>query len=241
MKKFGFQISVIAAIASVGILSSCGHLRCVHGSGNIITENRKANNFTKLDISDAFKVHLTQDSSLTISIKGDDNELKYVSTSVEGNTLHIKSKKNFCDGDSIVINIGIKKIDEIDASGAVVISSNGKINTGDLSLGLSGATKLNLDINAGNVDTQNSGVAEMNLKGQAASHKIQTSGMSKLNAFDFVVGDYDIDISGVGNCKINVLKTLSVHSSGAAEVEYKGSPATVNNDKSGASKITKVD
>ncbi|GAA3980882.1 head GIN domain-containing protein [Mucilaginibacter dorajii] len=241
MKKLSFNTAVLAVIVSVSIFSSCRRLRCVHGSGNIITENRKANDFTKLDISDAFKVHLKQDSSLSISIKGDDNQLKYVSTSVEGGTLHIKSKKNFCDGDSIVINIGIKKLDEIDASGAVVISSVGKINTGDLKFGLSGATKLNLDVNAANVVTENSGMAEVNLTGQAASHKIESSGISKVNAFDFVVGDYDINTSGIGNCKINVLKTLNVHSSGASEVQYKGSPATVNNDKSGASKITKVD
>lgn len=65
--------------------------------------------------------------------------------------------------------------------------------------------------------------------------------MGKINAFDFVVGEYTIRSSGASHCKINVLKTLNVHSSGASEIKYKGSPSTVNNDKSGASSIEKVD
>jgi len=56
-----------------------------------------------------------------------------------------------------------------------------------------------------------------------------------------VVGDYDISTSGAGNCEINVLHSLNVSSSGASEVKYKGNPSSVNNDKSGASTLQKVD
>lgn len=240
MKKLGLNIAAVVAIALVSILSSC-RFRCVHGSGNITTENRKANEFTKLDISGEFKVNLKQDSSLTISITGDDNLLKYVSTSVEGNQLTIKSKKNFCKEDSIVVNVGIRHLKEIGASGAVTVSSIGKINTGDIKFDLSGATRINLDLNAANVITEGSGMSELNLTGQAASHHVESSGVSKINAFDFVVGDYVIKTSGVSHCRINVLKTLNIHSSGAADIDYKGSPSTVNNDKSGASTVKKVD
>ncbi|HEY9197019.1 MAG TPA: head GIN domain-containing protein [Mucilaginibacter sp.] len=241
MKKSTPYIIAAFALASLSLFSSCKHFRCVHGSGNIVTENRKANEFTRLDVSGSYKVFLKQDSSLTISIKGDDNLLKYVSTSVEGDQLTIKSRKNFCSDGDIVINIGIRNLKEIGASGAVELSSAGKINTGDLKFDLSGATKINLDVNAANLVSETSGMSELNLTGQAASHRVETSGVAKIHAFDFVVGDYEINTSGVSDCKINVLKTLNVHSSGASEIQYKGSPATVNNDKSGASSIKKVD
>jgi hypothetical protein len=240
MKKASLAIAVVIACASLSILSSC-NFACVHGSGKLATEQRKANDFKKIDISGAFKIHLKQDSSLSISITGDDNLLKYVSTSVEGDRLLIKSKKSMCDVDSIVINIGVHNLNEIKSSGAVEVSSTGKLITGDLNIHLSGATKVNLDLNAANVVTDGSGVSELNLKGQAASHRIESSGVAKVNAFDFVVGDYTVNTSGVSNCKINVLKTLNVRSHGAAEIQYKGSPSTVNSDKAGASKIQKVD
>ncbi|WP_184550404.1 head GIN domain-containing protein [Mucilaginibacter sp. FT3.2] len=239
MKKFSLNIAASIAIASVSIFSSC-RFHCVRGSGNITTENRQANEFTKLDIAGNFKVHLKQDSSLKITITGDDNLLKYISTSVDGDELHIKSKKSFCD-ENIVINIGVRNLKEIGASGAVEVWSDGKINASDFKFDLSGATKINLDLNAASVKTESSGMSELNLTGQAASHNIESSGATKINAFNFVVGDYEINTSGVSNCKINVLKTLNVHTSGAADIEYKGSPGTVNNDKSGASSIKKVD
>jgi hypothetical protein len=240
MRKAGLIIAVAFALASVSILSSC-RFACVRGSGKITTEQRKANDFKKIEISGGFKIHLKQDSSLTIAITGDDNLIKYVSTSVEGGKLFIKSKKSMCDADSMVINIGIHNLNEIIASGAVEISSADKIVVGDLNIHLSGATRLNLDVNAANVVTDGSGVSELNLKGQAASHRVESSGVVKVNAFDFVVGEYTLNTAGVSKCKINVLKTLNVHSKGAAEIEYKGSPSTINNDKAGASKLIKVD
>jgi predicted small secreted protein len=240
MKKYNLTIAIVIACLSLNVLSSC-RFNCVRGSGKKATEQRKADDFKKIEVSGAFKVHLKQDSLLSIDITGDDNLLKYVSTSVDGDRLYIKSKKSMCDADSIVINIGIHNLSQIKVSGAVEISSTGKINTGDLNIDLSGATKVNLDLNAANIVTDGSGVSEFNLKGQAASVRVESSGVSKVNAFDFVVGDYTISTSGASHCKINVLKTLNVHSSGASEIQYKGSPSTVNNDKSGASKIQKVD
>jgi hypothetical protein len=239
MKKFNLYIVASIALLSVSVFSSC-RFHCVRGSGNITTENRQAEEFTRLNISGSFKVILKQDSSLKLSITGDDNLLKYVSTSVEGSELRIKSKKSFCD-DHIEITVGVRNLKEIGASGAVEVSSDGKINAGDFKFDLSGATKVNLDLNAANVTTKGSGMSELNLKGQAASHSVRSSGATEINGFEFVVGDYEINTSGVSNCKINVLKTLNVHTSGAADIEYKGSPATVNNDKSGASSIKKVD
>ncbi|SDP78893.1 Putative auto-transporter adhesin, head GIN domain [Mucilaginibacter sp. OK268] len=239
MKKTGLVIAIIAC-ASLSIISSC-KLVCVHGSGKIITEQRKATDFSRIDISGAYKIHLKQDSSLSISVTGDDNLLKYVSTSVNGGKLVIKTTKTICLDDSLVVNIGIRKLEELKSSGAVEVSSTGKITTGDLNIHLSGATKVNLDLNAANVNSHGSGVSELNLTGQAATHQVEFSGVGKINAFDFVVGEYTINSSGASHCKINVLKTLNVHSSGASEIRYKGSPTTVNNDKSGASSIEKVD
>lgn len=241
MKKINLIIAIVASCSLLSIVSSC-RFTCVHGSGKRISEQRKANEFKKIEIEGAFKIHLKQDSSLSIGLSGDDNLLKYISTSVEGDKLIIRTtKKNLCDADSIVINIGIHNLSEIKASGAVSISSTGKIKVTDLGIGLSGATKVNLDLDADNVVAEGSGVSELDLKGQAASMRIKASGVAKVKAFDFVVGEYTINTAGVGKCYINVLKTLNIHSAGASEIEYKGNPSTINNDKAGASKIKKVD
>jgi len=240
MKKTIFNLMVLVSGLSLVLLSSC-RFGGVRGSGNVITETRKVGDFSKIDISGAYKVNLKQDSSSSIIISADDNLLKYIKTEINGDKLRIYSKKNLRPRGDLTITIGVKSLKAIETSGAVEVSSDGKITVQDLKFDLSGETKITMDMNAANVITEGSGATHINLTGQASSHRVDLSGASKINALDFVVGDYTIETSGLSKCEINVLNSLNIHSSGASTVRYRGNPKTVNNDKSGASSVEKID
>jgi hypothetical protein len=239
MKNFRINIILVAVAVALSFFTSC-RFGCIKGSGKDVTENRKVNDFTKLDISGGYTVNLKQDSTLALQITGDEKFMKYVRTEVSGNKLRIFSRKNFC-GSNVVINIGVKGLSEIKSSGAIELNTQGKLTAQDLKLALSGASKLNMDLNAGTVTTTGSGATEITLTGQAGTHNIKPSGAGKLHALDFIVGDYKINTSGASNCQINVLKTLDVKTSGASEITYRGNPSSINNNKSGASSITKAE
>lgn len=240
MKKTILNLLVFVSGISFLLLSSC-RINCVHGSGNETSETRKVAEFTKIEISGEYKVNLKQDSSSSLTINADDNLLKYIKTEVNDGKLHIYNKKNICGSGDIVVNVGIRNLKNIQASGAVEVASDGKIVVQDLHFDLSGATKITMDLNAANLSTEASGATRINLTGQASSHNIEMSGASKLMALDFVVGNYNIETSGASKCEINVLNSLSVHTSGASSIRYRGNPKTINNDKSGASSIKKID
>jgi hypothetical protein len=206
----------------------------------MITENHTMGDFNALDISGNFKVKLKQDSSLAVSITADDNLMKYIHTSIDGGRLHIYTKKNLCGSGELVINIGVKNLEKIKSSGAIDVTSDGKINTKDLVFDLNGASKVDLDLNAANVTTEGSGAAEIKLKGQAVSHKVELTGSGKIYALDFVVGSYDIETTGASHCEINVLHDLNVNTTGASEIQYRGNPTNVNSHKTGASSLTKI-
>ncbi|HEY8782672.1 MAG TPA: head GIN domain-containing protein [Mucilaginibacter sp.] len=239
MKKIYLALWAIIAGVALGGLSSC-MLNCVHGSGHVVSEERKVGDFSRISISGGYKVILKQDSSMSLKITGDDNLLKYIKTEADGDRLRIYNKRNLCNNGEMTINIGIRNLDELKASGAVEVESDGKIHTQDLRFKLSGATKITMDLNAANVATTGSGATELNLKGQATSHNINISGVGHVYAFDFVVGSCEIETSGAGHCDVNVLNSLHVHSSGASEVRYRGNPSSVTNEKSGASSVEKV-
>ncbi len=239
MKKIHLTILLLIAGIMLGGLSSC-MFNCVHGSGHQKTEDRKVEDFSRITIFGGFKVILKQDSSLGVRITADDNLLRYIKTEVSGGRLHITTSKNMCNTGEMIVSIGFRNLEELKASGAVEVEADGKVTTRDLRFKLSGATKITMDLNAANVSTNGSGVTELNLKGQATSHDIELSGSGKVHAFDFVVGSCNIQTSGVGHSEVNVLKSLSVHSSGASEVKYRGNPSSVTNDKSGASSVEKV-
>lgn len=240
MRKFYTGLVLfITAIGASG-LSSC-RTGCVHGSGNRIIKTRKVSGFTKLDVQGGYVVNLKQDSSGIMTITADDNLMDYIRSSVEDNTLHIFSRKNFCNKGPIVINIGISKLEELKGAGAVEFNTDTKINTQDLAIDLAGAGRVTLDLNAAKVSTTGSGSTEVNLKGQATSHTVNFTGSGKLNALDFVVSDYDIETTGASDCQINVLRKLTVNSTGSSDVEYRGNPSNVNTSKTGSSTVKKID
>ena len=241
MKTFNFKILLLIAAVSVTLFSSCRRFRCIKGTGSVRTETRKMKGFTKLDISGGYKVTLKQDSTESISISIDDNLFKYVETTVDGNTLSVKSRRNICPSGEATLIIGVKNLEGVEASGAVDVKSDGRLNIKDLNINLAGSTKIDLDLNAANVHTSAAGLSEIYLKGQAASHDVDMSGSGKVEALDFVVAKYKISTSGASKCRINVLNELDVHTSGSSDIQYRGNPAKVNNDQSGASSVKKID
>ena len=199
------------------------------------------NDFTRLDSSGGFKINLKQDSSLTVSVTADDNLMKYIHASLDGDKLRIYSKKNLCGSSEIVLNIGVKNLEVIKISGGINLATDGKLITKDLHLELNGASKIDMDLNAANVFTEGSGSTDMTLRGQASSHKIEFAGSGKVKALDFVVGSYDIETTGASDCSINVLKDLNVKTTGAADIKYRGNPTSVTTSKTGAASVTKIE
>ncbi|WP_342647598.1 head GIN domain-containing protein [Mucilaginibacter sp. CSA2-8R] len=239
MKKHLYFLPILLLLIGVITLPAC-HIGCIKGSGKKVNESRMVGSFSKLDISGEFKINLKQDSGHAVTVMADDNLMKYIKTEVSGDKLRVFTRKNFCSENVITVTIPVKQLSEIKGSGAVTLTSDGRINTQNFKMELSGVSKVDMDLSAADVQTKVSGAAEISLKGQAASHKVEVAGISKLHAFDFVVGNYNIQTSGSGNCEINVLKTLIVHTSGAADIKYKGNPSSIESEKSGASKLVKV-
>ncbi|TWR25285.1 DUF2807 domain-containing protein [Mucilaginibacter achroorhodeus] len=242
MKTRYFKISLVIALASLTVLSSsCKRFRCKKGSGNIKTETRKIGEFTKLEISGGFNVTLKQDSSQSLTINADDNLLQYIQTEVSGNTLLIKNKRNICGSHQMNLVVGVRNLEALKASGGIELKSDGRLNTKELELELKGATKINMDLSATNVRVTGKGSTELDLRGQAASADVRLTGSGNINALEFVVGRYNLETTGASDCNINVLNELNVHSTGASEVKYRGTPSTVNTDKTGAASVKKID
>jgi len=66
---------------------------------------------------------------------------------------------------------------------------------------------------------------------------IYITGSGNVDAFDMVVNDCNIRISGAGNCEVHVIHSLDVDISGVGNVWYRGNP-TVTTDVSGVGNIS---
>lgn len=239
MRKFQLSIFALIAVISIGSLSSC-RLHCIRGSGNQITENRKLSVFTKIDVSESFKVIVKQDSSNTITVTADDNLLKYIRTDVTGGTLRIYTKKNLCNSGEMVVKVPVRMLDGLKASDAAEIVSDGKINGKDVYLRLSDGSRINIDLTASKVNIRSGDASELDLKGQASSAEVELSDGSKIFAKDFVTGTSWVRASDGSYGELNVMNTLNVHGSDGSVIKYHGNPQTVNANNSDGASVEKV-
>ncbi|MBW4889618.1 DUF2807 domain-containing protein [Mucilaginibacter sp. HMF5004] len=240
MKKtqlFAFALSVLAV---ANIFSSC-HSGCTKGSGISATETRDAGVFSKIDISGPFVVTVKQDSVSSVKITADNNLMKEIKTNVSGDKLEVKTESGICPSGQIVVSISTKNLSAIKTAGEVKLTSAGKITAKDFEFDLSGVAKINMDLNADKVSTTGSGLTDLSLTGQAVSHKINLSGSGQVDALNFVVSQYKIESSGATDFKINVLNDLSINSSGASNIEYRGNPKNISNNKSGVGSLKEIE
>jgi hypothetical protein len=240
MKKTYLSALLLVSLTLMVIFSSC-HLDCKKGSGKSATETRDASVFSKLDISGPFTVSIKQDSATSIKVTGDDNLMGDIKTNISGDMLEIKTDDGICPSGQINVVISTKNLSLIKAAGTVKLASDGKITAKDIEFDLSGSSKINMILNADNVTTTGSGVTDITLTGQAVSHKIILSGTAQVDALNFVVGQYRVESSGATDLKINVLDDLSINSSGASNIEYRGNPKNVSNNKSGVGSLKKIE
>jgi hypothetical protein len=229
------------ALLPISILLNSCNVNCISGSGRQVTEDRSLVAFTKVEFGGTIKLKIRQDSLPFMRITADDNIQKLIKTQINGEVLKIEMDGDFCNTGEIIIELGSKQWKGIKASGDTKIMTENQINTNEFDLDLSGSSEVDLDLMTAIFRAESSGSSKINLKGQARKSDINLSGASEINAFDFVVGDYDIKSSGASKCAINVLNSLKINSSGASEVLYKGYPKEIVNDKSGSSTLTHED
>ncbi|SMC95609.1 head GIN domain-containing protein [Pedobacter africanus] len=215
--------------------------KCIEDSGNHVSRAITLKNFDKIKVEGAIKLVMTQDSSYKVQVEADSNIITYVKADVSGAELRLKlDYDRYCGTDSIIIHAGIGELKGLQLDGAVKVMGEGRIYAADVDLSFSGASDVRLDLSAAKVTTKVDGVGKIALSGQAGTHDLKIKGTAKVNAFDFIVGVYNIDTEGTGKAEINVLNELKVKTSGSSEIYYKGNPKKVDEKKSGATKLEKV-
>ncbi len=203
--------------------------------------DREVGPFTKLELSVAADLHLTQGDTHKLVLEGDEDDLEDIETEVRGGTLKIEHKKAFHFGsnDRITIYVTMKDIEELSVGGSGNIEAETPIRSGDIELNVSGSGEINIDeLEASNAELSISGSGDIYLSGSKSLKSLECdiSGSGELHADRLKAGTADLDISGSGGCKVHVTDELEVDISGSGKVRYKGQPR-VNADISGSGDV----
>jgi hypothetical protein len=262
MKK---QILILAALAFAvfqfwGCTKDGGIFGIIKGSGNIVTVEYNYDNFTKIDVSDAFELKVMESDTFYVKLMIDDNLARYAKVQNNGGWLYI----GMVDGHSynnshLKAEVHMPLINELEGSGASAITLFSFTDTTDFRLDLSGASVFSGMMAASTCEVKLSGASVINItgtcndfyldasgasvvsmNGSCTDLYIDASGASVLDMGNFISNTANIKFSGATEGTIHVLDHLDAILSGASVLKYYGNPTMGNISITGASVITKL-
>ena len=257
MKKVIVAVLVVVLLTS-GLLAGCG--AGVTGSGKLKTEEYNYSGFDQVEISSAFEVEIVQSSSYSVVVTVDDNLLKYVDVSKEGETLKIGLKTATLLGPkTLKAKVTMPQLSSLDLSGATHGSVSGfsskesldievsgvssielvNISAGTVKFDVSGASKITGDINAGNTKFDIGGASTVQLEGSANDIVATVDGASRFNLGGFTVNNANVSLSGSSTGTVNLSGRLDADLSGASKLGYIGEPTLGRMSITGASTLNK--
>ena len=197
-----------------------------------------------ISVGGAFEIILKQGATQEVIVETESDVMQYIRTEVSGGVLEIGTKKApphwMHDVDVLKVYVTCKDLDLLDLSGAVQVTTDGRITTPKLELQVSGAVESKLDLAAQSLDMNLSGASELEFSGTAGDVRIDASGASEVDAYNMVMTNVTLYGSGACETKVNVTGALKSNMSGACSVRYKGNPR-VESHSSGACDIKRAD
>lgn len=212
-----------------------GHDR-ERGSGQISQKEISVPEFSKVELGGAIEAVMRQSDSYRIVIHTDDNLLKYIHAEVVNGTLEVEMDRPL-HYSNLKVEIYCPTLEEVETSGAVSFTVEGKWKCDQLSLDMSGGTNLDMmDLEVTELKTDISGASEVKLGGVVKQASFDMSGACEIKAATLIAERMEISVSGAASAKVHADSTLHVDISGAGSVIYTGNPV-ITKDISGAGSI----
>jgi putative autotransporter adhesin-like protein len=207
------------------------------------TDKRDVATFTKVSLGISANVYISQGNTQSLELRGDADDLENIETEVKDGRRKIRTKSKLSwnwKSSKIEIFITMKELEGLSVAGSGKIVTQDNFKTNELDLDVSGSGKIDANVNADDIDIDISGSGSVTLKGASNNSSVQISGSGRLTALEHKGNSYDIQISGSGSCKINVVNEISARISGSGSVRYTGDPEKVRSNVSGSGSVKKM-
>ncbi len=222
MKLFTFIILTLGVALhafSPSTANTVRHSGCVEGSGKEKTEKRSLPSFNAIETEGAFLVNVVCGEKQTVTIRGDDNILPYIKTSVQNDRLVVTSTESICTKRELAVDITMENLKELQILGSDT-ASVAKIDNKQFVLKIEGS-------------------GDVKLAGKTDKCIVTISGSGELEAKNLLAKRVDISIEGSGDADVHASDTLNVSISGAGDVNYWGNPKNVSQDIEGAGDVNR--
>lgn len=210
----------------------------LEGAGNNKKVRLTTGNFSEVYMDGDYQVNLIQGAEEYLEIEAQENIVDLFELEKDdGKTISINVKADYtlAPTNQIIITIGFKDLEVINAYGHSRFFSEQTLKFEDLFIGLNGASYIQTPLTANNLRMQFSGATNGQLTGTATNLNVTLSGGSNLHAKELTTSNTHASVNGASYVAINVKEYLNAVTSGAGTIEYYGDPKKVDQQSSGAS------
>lgn len=208
------------------ILAGCNNSSSINepddtitGSGRLVTQERKVDECTGINLRYAGNVYIKQDSIQSILVEADDNIINNVVTQSVDGILSAGLTNGSYSNVTVKIYVSLKSIKSLTIQGAGNITTQNQLIS----------SRLDCKIN---------GAGDIYLVGSSNSLNCIINGAGNINAFDFVAGSCRVKIIGTGNCYVHAKESLDALITGVGNIIYAGDPGTVSSSVTGVGNIS---
>jgi Putative auto-transporter adhesin, head GIN domain len=208
-------IGIVLAVRN-GSISSSSTLR---GSGIARTEIRHVGPFTAVDLAGANTVTVRVGGPRTVTVRGDDNLVSDVTTTVSAGRLVVDQSRSFSTRSPMSVEVGVPSLDSVRLSGSGILTVDG------------------VRAKSFTVDVPGSGV--LAVAGTVSSLNAALSGSGDVRLQDLAAQDVTAHLAGSGRLQVNATKSLDARVSGSGAIFYSGEPAKLTEQITGNGAILK--
>jgi hypothetical protein len=235
MKKLTSLLSLIALSL---MLTGCNGFvfhglsgRSIRASNTLMSETREASGFTGIDMRTVGRVVISQGETESLDLRGPDNVVPLIRTSVRNGVLVIEMENDIFvedlhDTKVLTITIGVKNLGALDVSGVADVTMDG-LAARSLEMDLSGAGRIVFSgLSLESLSLSLSGAGDVELEGEADTAEISLTGAGNVEASGLKLRTADVSLTGLGSAKVWVTDMLTGSITGAGSIEYYGDPQT---------------
>jgi serine/threonine-protein kinase len=183
--------------------------KLIIGSGNPIVKNWDVAGFTRIQIRSTFHATISKGKTFKVTTTADDNVMPAVQVEKDKDVLKIGLEKDrsFQLKKPLEAEIVLPELAALGLSGACQGELKGFDSETDVTINISGSSKLKGSLGTAKAKLGVSGASSISLTGAAQIAQLEASGSSHLTLPEFVVKQGALDVSGASNAEITIRST----------------------------------
>lgn len=212
------------------------------GSGKEVSEDRTIEPFSGIEFHGGGHIQLVHGTEYKLTITGEDNVLRYISSEVEDNVLVIDYEEQvvttFATRD-VVFLITYVDISKLIVNGGAIIEC-ADLGVQNLQIRINGGGAVTLKTSGmDTLDVRLDGGSHFVITGEALAQTVVLNGGGNYDASDLRTVTTSIELNGAGNAEVWATEALTAKLVGVGRIAYWGSP-TIVEDLTGVGTIEKM-